>query len=365
MTTRPPVLFPYMFWAHTHAVRSPYCLSQSGMPAPDPALLQIAGPPDLAPPPVEALPALEARLAELFGVDPARVLVTMGASGAMHLLAMRFFPGAHVVTELPSYEAFRALCAFYGGSTAIVERRAETGFALDPGAVTRALAAGGPAHLFLCNPHNPTGAVLGPDELRALARAADERGGILISNEVYMEFAPSAERFHAFALAPNAVSIGSLTKAYGLGALRTGWIVLGEGLAAERTTLVDHSYLVGVDPPTPTLRAARAALERLEALLAPLRAFAHESRPLRDAWLARTPGVEGSIGRYGLHAFPRVVGVDDTRALAEHLAEAHGVDAVPGEFFGLPGHLRLSFGVPAATLEEALARLTAGIAAFR
>ena len=50
----------------------------------------------------------------------------------------------------------------------------------------------------------------------------------------------------------------------------------------------------------------------------------------------------------------------DTRALAEHLAREHGVDVVPGEFFGLPGHLRVGCGVPAATLEEGLARLSAG-----
>jgi hypothetical protein len=93
-----------MWYAHTAAVRSPFCLSQSGMPAPDPAVLGPPAPVDLAPQTIEALPAVERRLADLFGVDPGRVVVTLGASMAMYLAARRWFPGARVVTELPSYE---------------------------------------------------------------------------------------------------------------------------------------------------------------------------------------------------------------------------------------------------------------------
>ena len=364
MATPSSALFPYMFWAHTHAVRSPYCLSQSGMPAPDPAVLELSGPPDLGPPPLEALPAVEERLAELFGVARERILVTMGATGAMHLAAMRFFPGAHVVCELPSYEAFRALAHLYGASTGLFTRRAEDDFRIDLEAASAALGGARPGHLFLCNPHNPTGDVASPEEVRALADLAAEHGGLLVANEVYMEFAHAAERFHAFALAPNTLSIGSLTKAYGLGPLRIGWIVLGEGLVEERTSLVDHSYLVGVDPPTMTLRAARAGLDRLPALLAPLRALEHESRPQLEAWLANEERVEGRLGPMGMHAFPAVRGVRNTRALAEFLATEHGVDVVPGEFFGAPGHLRIGFGVPPATLAAGLERLSAGLAAY-
>src|SRR5678815_495434 len=99
-----------------------------------------------------------------------------------------------------------------------------------------------PAHVFLANPHNPTGAFEGAGAMSRLADLAASRGGVLVSCEVYMEFARPAERVHAALLAPNAVSIGSLTKAYGLGALRVGWILLGEEIASEREALVDMSY---------------------------------------------------------------------------------------------------------------------------
>lgn len=362
----PSLSFPYMFWAHVDAHASPYCLAVSGMPSPDPAVLGGERVPDLSPPPVEALPAVTERLAELFHVTPERILVTLGASGAMHQVAMRWFRGGRVVTELPSYEPFRALPAFFGAETTLVRRRADLGFRLEPEAFEAAVASGsGPAHVFVSNPNNPTGAVAAADTLVRLAAAAERRGGILISNEVYMEFAPPERRVHAFALAPNTVSIGSLTKAYGLGALRVGWIVLGEGLADERLTLTDLAYLVHVDPPTPSLQAARTALDRLETLLQPARRFEAESRPHLVRWLADTPGVTGELGPFGLTAFPRIEGVDDTHALHRFLAEEEGVAVVPGEFFGMPGHVRVGYALPEATLVEALERLTRGIEAFR
>jgi aspartate/methionine/tyrosine aminotransferase len=363
--------FPYMVWAHQSAVRSAFTLTQSGMPLADPAFLDALGPLDIGHPSREALPALEARLAELFGVDPSRVLVALGATGGMHLAAMRFFrPGVRVVADVPSYEPFRALPMYFGADLRPLRRRPEDGWQVDPGEVRALLARPGsggaaPGHVFLANLHNPTGALLERDRMVAIAREAERAGGCLVSCEVYMEYVPNARRVHAFELAPNGISIGSLTKAYGLGALRIGWILLGEGLAAERPHLVDMAYLGYVDPPTATMRAARLALDRLPELLAPLRTIERESRPIWERWLRGTAGVASTVPEFGIIAFPRIEGVEDTLALAEFLAREHQVDVVPGEFFGLPGHIRVSCGVPAATLAEALARLARGIDAFR
>lgn len=357
--------FPYMFWAHVESFVSPYSLAQSGMPSPEAGWLADAFRLDVRHPCQEAQPAVEARLAELFGVPVERVLVTMGASSAMQILAARFARGARTVTEIPSYEPFRALPRLFGGELRVVERSHQGGWRLDLDRVAAEARGGRPAHVFVCSPHNPTGAVLEPEDVVRLARIAEENGGVLVSNEVYMEFAPPAERIHAALLAPNAVSIGSLTKAYGLGALRVGWMILGEGLVQERESITDLIYLGYVDPPTPSLQAALIALGDLERLIAPVRRLEFESRPHLARWLEETEGVEGSLGPHGLTAFPRIEGVDDTRALARHLADEHGVDVVPGEFFGLAGHLRIGFGVPEATLQEGLVRLTRGIEAFR
>ena len=366
----PPLQFPYMVWAHEESWISPWSLSQSGMPAPDPAVLGDPPPIDLSPPAADALPALRNRLAELFATDPERVLVVPGGSGAMQVAALRWFhSGTRVVTETPSYEPLRSLPAFFGADTRVVARRPEDGWRLDPAAVERELAAGPapshPGHVFLSTPHNPTHVRTSAEDLVRLARAAERAGGVLVSNEVYMEFAQPDDRVHAFALADNAVSIGSLTKAYGLGALRVGWMLLGKGLARELASLTDMAYLGWVDLPTPALRLASRSLERIPALLQPARRFEAESRPLLVDWLARGEEVEGRPPELGLASFARVRGVDDTRALARFLAAEHQVDVAPGEFFGAPGWIRVGYAVPRETLAEGLRRLDEGIRAFR
>lgn len=364
MTSDPALRFPYMFWARSESSRSRYALAHSGMPTADPRLLGDFAGLDLGHPGAEALPDFEARLAEIHGVVPTRVIATVGASGAMHLVALRWFRGGGVLTEVPSYEPFRSLPPLLGAALAVVPRDGVRGLDLEH--VERELARlPRPAHVFICNPNNPNGHLLAAEELRALAELAEGAGGVLISNEIYMEYAPLDGRTHAALLAPNAVSLGSLTKAYGLGPLRAGWVVLGEGLERERTALLDLQYLVHVDAPTISLRAARRALDVRGALLEPLRAFERTSRPLFARWLATTPGVHGHVGSYGLTAFPRIEGIDDTRALSRFLAAEADVAAVPGEFFGTPGHLRLSFGQPVEVLGPALAQLATGLAAFR
>lgn len=358
--------FPYMFWAHTESFRSPYCLAQSGMPLPTAEWLALDAQEVLAHPGVEAQPALEARLAELFGISSARVLVTMGASGAQHLCAARWFEaGSRVAVELPSYEALRAHAARSQARLFEVQRELEAGWTLDPERVA-ALADAHPAplHLVLTNPHNPSGAVLDAATLRALAGAIEPSGGVLVCNEAYMEYAPSAERLHAATLAPNAVSIGTLTKAYGLGPLRLGWVLLGEGLAAERERLLDLAYLTWLEPPTASLVLARRALDRLPELLQPLRQIEATSRPHLLRWLRESGAVEAHVPPFGILSFPRVRGVSDTSALQQMLAQEFEVDVVAGEHFGAPGYLRVSCGVPEATLVEGLVRLEDGIRTY-
>jgi hypothetical protein len=360
------LLFPYMLWAHTESFASPYSLSQSGMPPAAAALFADLGV-DLGFPGADALPALEKRLGEIFGVDPRRIVVTPGASGAMHLAALRWFrPGARVAVDVPSYEPFRALPELMGAERRYVARRPEQGWRLDPDEVRARLSGGdGDGHVFTSNPHNPTGALSDAREVRGLADVAAEAGGVLVSCEVYMDYLPNERRLHAFDLAPNAVTIGSLTKAFGLGALRVGWMILGEGLAAERARLVDLAYLTYIDPPTTSLRAALRALDRLPQLLQPVRQVERECRPQWERWLRETDGVDCVVPEFGIYAFPRIEEVGDTVELGRYLQREHGVDTVPGEFFGLAGHLRVGCGVPAQTLVEGLRRLGEGIAAWR
>ncbi|MFT7680426.1 MAG: aspartate/methionine/tyrosine aminotransferase [Planctomycetota bacterium] len=363
MTTQKPLLFPYAEWLQSESFLSPYCLAQSGMPLPAPELLgDLAGAEWLTYPAADALPRLEARLAELFGVAAERIIVTPGATGAMNLCSQRWFrAGSRVAVEIPGYQGLRAYPAHTGAEVAPLERRLADGWQIDPAQVNRLLEGATPGHVLLTNPHNPSGAVLPDGTLAQIAEAAERRGGVLVSGDVYMEYATPEQRRHAALEAPNAVSIGSLSKAHGLSPLRIGWLILGEGLVHERRTLMDLAHLNWLDLPSPSLVAGRKALDHLPELLQPVRVIEHESRPLLQAWLRDNPSFSAIDTPFGLLSFPRVRGVRDTAGLARHLAKNHGLDVVPGEFFGQRGHLRITCGVPAATLEEGLRRLSAGV----
>ena len=356
-------LFPYMFWAHEESFTAPYSLAQSGMPIPDLPGFSLGGVELFGYPTVEAQPAFEAAVARLFGVEPGRVLATIGASGGMHLAAQRWFRGATVLVETPSYEPLRVLPERAGGRVVPLRRRLEAGWEVDLDEVRRfAAEVDGPCHLMLTNPHNPTGQVTSSETLQALAAAIEPTGGVLVVCEAYMEYAPRNEdRVHAPLLAQNAVGISTLTKAYGLGALRAGWMLLGEGLSSERSHLVDLHYLTWVDPPTPSLVAGTKALERLDELMQPIRTIEAESQPHLHRWLRGSSLVESTVPPFGILSFPRIRGVEDTRALATFLAERFEVGVVPGEAFDAPGHLRVACGVPEATMVEALVRLEAGL----
>lgn len=356
-------LFPYMFWAHTESYSSPYCLSQSGMPLPP---LEGIAPTDgelLAWAAAEAQPALEKRLAGLFALPPERVLATVGSAGAMLLAAQRWFTGGtQVLVERPRYQALAALPRAHGAEVVDLERTLENGWRVDTDEIAaRVRRASGPVHVFLTNPHNPSGAVLGAEEMAAIAHAVEPSGGRLVSNEVYMEYAPSDARVHAAHVAPNAVSMGSLTKAYGLGPLRVGWVLFGEGLEHERELFLDRAYLAWVDPPTGSLVSGLRALDRLEEIAKILRRTEAETRPHLVRWLRESTAVEALIPPFGMMAFPRIRGVSDTRGLQRFLARDHGVDVVAGEDFDAPGFLRVGAAVPEATLVEGLVRLENGI----
>lgn len=360
--------FPYMVFARTRSHLARHVLTQSGMPLPEPAL-ELHGDSsriDCGYAGAQALPELEQRIAASLGVDPRRVIATLGATGGMHLAAWRFFrPGSRVASETPSYEPLRSLPRAFGAETVLVERDARAGWALDPALVRKALAGARPGHIFMTNSHNPTGARLAGEQMRALAQEAERCGGVLVCCEVYLEFEQPQLREPAFRVAPNGISISSLTKAYGLGGLRLGWMVLGEGLVHERESILDLAYLTYVDAPTPALLAGSLALQRLDELRKPWEQLALESRPVLLDWLARTPGVTGSTPDLGLTAFPRIEEVDDTTALAEYLLLEHDVGVVPGEFFGRAGHLRIGCGLPPKPLLAALEALEQGLAQFR
>jgi aspartate/methionine/tyrosine aminotransferase len=305
-----------------------------------------------------ALALWRARLAARYGVPQDHVIQAHGSSGGVFLplaaLDTMLPRGAAVAVERPAYGVFESGARFLGREVVHVERPAERRFALDLDAVDAAFARGARVYC-LTDLHNPSHVALSDADLAGLREIARRRDGWILLDEVYRDFrdGPAATGYRA---GERVIVTSSLTKCYGLGGLRAGWIFAPPEVVARADEI--EEILFGVAP-SPTIALAAQALLHADELLARGRAFAAAGRPVMDAWIASTPHVSWTPPDAGLSGLVRVEGVTDSMRFAARLREE--LDA----FVGAEGTIRVSFGLEPKLLQAALDVLAMGIPALR
>lgn len=299
-------------------------------------------------------------VAQRYGVRPEQVVATTGVmSGLTLALKALIQPGDRVLVERPGFDIFGQLVREAGAEAHPLER-AGPGFQIEPEAVAQALEPGARA-LVISNLHNPSGAWLNSQALEAIAAAAARAGAVVIVDEVYRELAPADGAPTAARIAPNVIAASSLTKVFGLHALKCGWLIASpELIALIRARSPDGDYGVS------KLSHAVAAhvLEQPAAFEAHWRrvlASTRRTAAAHAAALAEAGLIEGEPPEYGCMFFPRVTGWNDTRELARRLWADYGLLVAPGEYFGAPGRIRIGFGADGPGLGERLARLGAAL----
>ncbi len=341
-TTSWPISWaPYLTWAKHHP-RARWDLTASGLaPCPIDELPGAREEMRIQVRSDDGYPPLLEAIAARYGVGTDRIATGGGAAGANFLaLAALVRPGDHVLVESPGYDPLGGAAHLLGAEVHRFERAFEDGYALDPDRVAAALTPETRA-IVVTNPHNPSGAYAEADALDEVARLARSVGARVLVDEVYLaalqgvDTTPSAVRDDVF------VSTNSLTKCFGLAGLRLGWVIAD----AEITERVRRARdVVDGNGPSPSeslavvaFRHADHLLERARSILEPngarLRAFVQGRDEL--AWVTPAGGAV---------AFPRLEGVDDTGAFADHALHAFDVGVVPGRFFGAPRHFRVAIG---------------------
>lgn len=303
-------------------------------------------------------PLLEA-IAAHYGVPASRVMTANGCSGAnLLVMAAILSPGDDVVMERPFYDPIAGTARLVGAHVSFFDRRFEDGYQLDPDRLERAMTPG-TRLVVLTNPHNPSGALLDDNSIRTAADVAARHNATLLVDEVYLDIVNilGGERRHTAAalLAPNAITTASLTKSYGLNALRCGWAIAADDVVERLRRARDVVDGIG---PVPIERLSVVAVEHLTALADRARAIAVRNLDMFRIWMLGRKRLELTVPVQATIAFPRVSGVDDTRALAEELHRGHDVAVVPGHFFGEPRNIRISLGGRPDLLQEGLARLS-------
>ncbi|XZG71174.1 pyridoxal phosphate-dependent aminotransferase [Chitinibacteraceae bacterium HSL-7] len=298
--------------------------------------------------------------AERFGVhiDPRRIFITPGASGALQLvLSLLVDHGDEVLLTDPGYPCNRHLVTLLGGAAVNVPVGAQQRFQLTPAdiaahATPRSVAA------LVASPSNPTGTVLEPAEIAALDQACRTRGMALIVDEIYQGLVYERPHETALAVAPDAFVINSFSKFFQMTGWRLGWLVAPEWAIADLDKLAQNLFLAA---PTPAQHAALAAFtpETLN-LLEERRQTLDERRRLlcketTDRGLTLPVEPQGAFylwldcSRY----------TDDTQNLAEELLQSHKLALTPGSDFGENhGFIRIAYTQPTNRLIEASERLS-------
>jgi aspartate/methionine/tyrosine aminotransferase len=303
----------------------------------------------------EAIAALYER------IDPDEVIVTSCAEEGIFLLYHALVgPGDHAVVETPCYESAFALARSTGADVSEWRRRYADGWAHDLDGLER-LIRPSTRVLYVNQPHNPTGTLMGRATFDRVAGLARAHGLVLFSDEVYreLEHDPDDRLPAACDLDERAVSLGSISKSYGLPGLRLGWLVTRDAVLREAILGLKDYTTICSSAPSEVLTAV--ALRNRHALLERNLAIVECNLPLLDAFFASHPDmfewirpVAGPIG------FPRVLGFSDVDELCERLAGA-SVLLLPGSVYDEPAHVRVGFG--RANLPEALAVLGSALGA--
>jgi aspartate/methionine/tyrosine aminotransferase len=308
--------------------------------------------------------SLRTRIAEhirsWYGLDVpvARVVVTVGASGAFPLAFLAAFdPGDRVALAAPFYPPYVNILTALGLEPVILETGPNTRFQPDVAMLDRLDPP--PDGLIVASPCNPAGTMLHPDELAALARWCDSRGVRLISDEIYHGLNYDSPIATAAAFSPNAIVVNSFSKYFSMTGWRIGWMVLPEDLIRPVERMTQNLF---ISAPTLSQVAATAAFD----CHAELRENVARYRRARDHLLAALPAagfprLSPAEGAFYLFADIAERSNDSVSFCARMLREA-GVAASPGvDFDRARGHrfVRFSYCGPEDDMRTAAARLRA------
>lgn len=303
------------------------------------------------------LPLVEA-IAARYGVGSESVATAVGCSGANFLaLAALVDTGDDVVFEQPGYDPLAAAAEMLGARVVRFERRFGDGWRLDPERIERALTPRTRV-LVISSPHNPSGVVASARELSEIGRLAERRGFAVVVDEVYRDLAAAAHPPSA-TLSPAFVSTSSLTKAYGLASLRCGWALASPEVTSRIRRARD---VVDVWSAIPADRLSVVAFRNLDSLAERARRLIGANAPLVRSFLSDYRDLE-CVPPDATIAFPRLSDGRDATPFADRLLREHGVAVVPGAFFDLPAHFRISFGGATDALEEGLRAIRETLAA--
>lgn len=297
---------------------------------------------------------------------PDNILITTGAIEANFLLFnVLLEPGDHVVAVYPAYQQLYSVPRAIGCDVSLWKLRPEDGFRFDLDELKRLVNA--KTRLIVINtPHNPTGSILSPAEVRHVYELAESVGARVMSDEAYRWLdLPGGDELATPArdLGDNAVSVGTFSKPFGLPGLRIGWIAAPADTIAECWWMRDY---ISLSPGKLNDALAVLALNHREKIRERTRGIVRQNLATMETWLQEHSDIVGwQPPRGGLLALLEYNLDIPSLDLANRLAEEYSVMLAPGSAFGYEHRLRVGVGQTPDVFRQGLDRAAACFADLR
>lgn len=315
------------------------------------------------------LPALREAIAGFYAqrhqlsIDPERILITPGGSGAL-LLATSLLvdPGKHWLLADPGYPCNRHFLRLVEGAAQLVPVGPEVRYQLTPELVARHWDKDSVGAL-LASPANPTGTLLSREELAGLSQVLKERGGHLVVDEIYHGLTYGVDAASVLEVDDEAFVLNSFSKYFGMTGWRLGWLVAPPAAVPELEKLAQNLY---ISAPSMAQYAALACFEAQT--LEILEQRRHEFQRRRDYLLPalRELGFKIAVepeGAFYLYADISAFG-GDAFAFCQHFLETEHVAFTPGLDFGrhlASQHVRFAYTQDLPRLQQAVQRIGRGL----
>jgi aspartate/methionine/tyrosine aminotransferase len=353
--------FPLLDWIGAHAARATNAaIATSGIVEfPIDAIPFDLKKVDLHVPNLDGDLRLVDELVRIYGAEPERMLETVGASEANFLVQAALADrGDRVVMETPTYGSLPAIAASLQLKVVPLERDFRKGFEVDLEAL-KEVTKKGTKLVVLTNLHNPSGVAIPKATLKGALEIANDAGAVLHVDEIFRDFGDGVGS--AAELGGRATVTASMSKLYGLGWTRIGWIIGPDAKTVMR--LRRARRLVAGAGSTFGGAVAAWALHEQAKFIGRAKRIVAENYTLLGEWAEATPGVNLVKPQGGPICFPRVALPKGKTAkdLALALLKEKAVLTTPGELFGRPGHFRIGCGDEPEKTKAALDALRAAL----
>jgi len=303
-------------------------------------------------------PALREAIADLYeDVDRDEVLVVVPEEGIFLLMQALLEPGDHVVCTFPGYQSLYEVARSIGCELSRWVPDEEAGWRFDVRDLAFLLREN--TRLVVVNfPHNPTGGLPDRETHASLVELAHRRGIRLFSDEMYrfLELDPASTLPSACETDPRSVTLGGLSKSFGLPGLRIGWVATRDRELLDRMSRLKDYTTICSSAPSEIL--ALAALRSRDRILRAQRARVRGNLRLLERFFeSHRRRFRWNRPRGGSVCFPRMEGVEDTHRFCETLVEETGVMLAPSRMFHF-GDRHVRFGFGRDDLAEGLERLS-------